>query len=484
MFAKHFVTSVLALWLGGQYSEPSLAGQPGRSGEDSAAGISGVTRGPVDLVEPSDSPPGANWRYGLIAPLQIAPRKAAALVNIRFRDGVLAPGEGDYEIGVDFVLFDRMNALDANSAVVLTRNHQQPNPNSNPPGEAAVMIKYPCRGGFVPLGAKRADGSDHPHAGTGFGIVVSIARRLGGVNPLMAGRSFRGEEFFQQFEIHQLEFDGEQLSIVSTETLGMEEILPGWHITNSGLSAGVADGDDLLVGMVGGKRADCQGSGVMRFRRTSGAWRPTSFVLVTGDDESMEPSLIRDVDGSLLFSARGTNEPEHFDIRVWRSSDGGVAWTKTIHARGAISIAPIVLNQAADGTPYIASNIYLVPTQRLPDRFLKRIPDDDEGRYLLGGWTRQKLYLWPLTKDRRHLKQPILARDCRSEFGDPPGESMWRVDHPMAATVQLADGKWRNLLGYRIHEDAESPELQPPPQTGAYLEEVISTGPAIGAWKF
>ena len=61
---------------------------------------------------------------------------------------------------------------------------------------------------------------------------------------------------------------------------------------------------------------------------------------------------------------------------------------------------------------------------------------------------------------------------------------MWRVDHPSAATLQLADGRWHNVMGYRIHEDVESPELTPPPQTGAYLEEVISSGEPIPTWNF
>ena len=61
---------------------------------------------------------------------------------------------------------------------------------------------------------------------------------------------------------------------------------------------------------------------------------------------------------------------------------------------------------------------------------------------------------------------------------------MWRVDHPSGAVVQLADGAWHNVLGYRIHEDVESRSTEPPPQTGAYLEEVRSAGPPAAAWKF
>ena len=37
------------------------------------------------------------------------------------------------------------------------------------------MVKYPVRGGFIPLGAKLSDGTPHPHAGTGFGTSQAMA---------------------------------------------------------------------------------------------------------------------------------------------------------------------------------------------------------------------------------------------------------------------------------------------------------------------
>ena len=101
-----------------------------------------------------------------------------------------------------------------------------------------------------------------------------------------------------------------------------------------------------------------------------------------------------------------------------------------------------------------------------------------------GGWTRQKLYLWPLNRERTGLGTPILARDCRAEFGPPPGDSMWRVDHPFAANLRLGDGNWHNVMGYRIHEDVEDHDAASPPQTGSYLEEIVSAGQPIPAWSF
>ena len=61
---------------------------------------------------------------------------------------------------------------------------------------------------------------------------------------------------------------------------------------------------------------------------------------------------------------------------------------------------------------------------------------------------------------------------------------MWRVDHPFAANLRLADEKWHNVMGYRIHEDVEDHDTVLPPQTGAYLEGVISAGQPIPDWIF
>lgn len=63
---------------------------------------------------------------------------------------------------------------------------------------------------------------------------------------------------------------------------------------------------------------------------------------------------------------------------------------------------------------------------------------------------------------------------------------VWFADHPIGNTVQLADGKWHNILGYRVRinqptgNDAEFPT----PATGSYIEEVISSGQAFPRWSF
>jgi len=465
-------------------SSPPLVGSQSR-------GIAKVTRGGRDFLRPKDTPAGKTWLYQISLPFQVARDKAAAFCNVR--EG-LVKGV-DFECGVDVILFNNLSDLNSDDAVLVTRNQEEPNPHSNPPGKPSVVVKYPARGGFVPLEAKRNDGSPHPHAGTGFGINQAIAWKTGdpGVPPYGVNM-FSGPETFQYFEVHQFTYDGKTFKVASSERVSVTEVVSGWTMLDGGLTNAIPDGDDFLVGMTGGKIAATNlkkanpevarlsGAGVMRWRRDGGVWKPVSFVPVTGNDGSFEPSLIRDSDGQLLFSARGSHEPDYNDIRVWRSKDKGETWSKTLHVRGAISSSTISLNQAADGTPYIAANLYEVFLSPL-DHI--KVAKDPEGRPRLGGATRNTLCLWPLNAERNGLATPVIARDCSAEFGPPPGASAWRVDHPSAMTVRLADGKWHNVLAMRILEYGELTFVMPPtPNSGAYLEEVISSGEAIPVWNF
>ena len=40
------------------------------------------------------------------------------------------------------------------------------------------------------------------------------------------------------------------------------------------------------------------------------------------------------------------------------------------------------------------------------------------------------------------------------------------------------------MIGYRILEDVEAQDLPVPPQTGGYLEEVLSSGAPRPEWSF
>jgi len=51
--------------------------------------------------------------------------------------------------------------------------------------------------------------------------------------------------------------------------------------------------------------------------------------------------------------------------------------------------------------------------------------------------------------------------------------------------VQLKDGAWHSLLVYRIVDNGEiEGDAGPPPHTGCYVEEILSSGEAIPMWRF
>ncbi len=216
----------------------------------------------------------------------------------------------------------------------------------------------------------------------------------------------------------------------------------------------------------------------MRWRFLGGEWKPVAFALVAGNDKSYEPSLVRDLDGSLLFLARKDGN----DILVWRSQDQGTTWRKIVDVRGVVSRAPIVLNRAVDGTPYVAANLYQVYLGPLDKIFPKLKPG---GPASLGGGTRNAIYAWPLNEKRDGLGVPLKVRDCLEEWGTPASGSAWMVDHPVAAPVRLADGRWHDALVTRGRDFAESIFAGPPTErTGTYLDEIISRGEPVPAWNF
>jgi len=91
--------------------------------------------------------------YQIVMPFQVSATTAGALCNIR--EG-LVKGV-DFECGVDVILFDRLSNISTNQAIAVTRNQDEPNPHSIPPGKPSTIVKYPARAGFVPLGARQAE---------------------------------------------------------------------------------------------------------------------------------------------------------------------------------------------------------------------------------------------------------------------------------------------------------------------------------------
>ena len=440
-----------------------------KSATKTSRGVTHVTRGPADLVAPPACPEGNPLRYGLGIPFQIAPRQAAMFCNLR-NEGFPV---GDFENGTDVVLFDDLSRISAEKAISITRNDKYTDPKS---GKPRIVLKHQTVGGFVPLGAKRSNGSPHPHAGTGFGINQANDFPMKGNG--YYDKVDKKTRMIRKSEIHQFAYDGNTFQIVESQvkTPDAPPKAPGsdWALVWPGFSQGIPDGDDLLYAILGttGDPGACSctpaRSGVSRWRCVNGRWQPVSFVPIIGRDDPMpeafmepdwfEPSLARDTDGSLLFTARGCFEALENTLRIWRSADGGESWQVMIDLPEGRAQAPITINQAADGTPYIATNKL--------------------------GHERDWLCIWPLNPDRTGLAEPITVRNALAEFGPPPVGPVWFMDHPNGQTVQLADGAWHHLLGYRIMDRGEHAGAPPAPQTGLYVEEAFSAGPPIPVWRF
>ena len=302
----------------------------------------------------------------------------------------------------------------------------------------------------------------------------------------------KGAKMVCQLEVYQLVYDG-ALHVLKTDTNGRHNPLrppgSGQALMGVGLREGIPDGDDLLypmqatTGDVGAWNSLPVISGVSRWRHMDDQWQPVAFYpVVSSDDPSSagdgekaiygtvvpahwgEASLVRDIDGALLFSARGDYGRLSHQLRVWRSTDGGKNWQVTIDLPDGRSEAPVTINQAVDGTPYVVAN--------------KR------------GHGRDWLCLFPLKPDRNGLEEPITVRDATEQFGLPPSDPQrrgfaerWLVDHPTAAVVHLADGAWHNVLSYRIMDRGEHAGADPAAQSGLYLEEVFSVGAVRAPWR-
>ena len=434
------------------------------------AEITGVTASAVDLVSPPDSTEDQVLSYGLGFPFQVSPGRAAVFCNVRV-EGVAV---GDYENGTDVIVFDALATIDAANAVAISRNERR----TNPDGNERLVVKFPVIGGFVPVGALRQDGSPHPHAGTGFGICQAISFPVDDT-----GHFNWKTERIHRCEVHQFSYDGKRFGAVRSAS-GLEQLHPlvgdsVWQIITPGITNAILDGDDMLHASMASDRSTSV-SGVVRWARAEGAWEPVEFSPVTPPGEAWaEASLVRDTDGALLFSARGSGGDRLTEVRVWRrydegpqwrlvfstpdvrvlhKEDGGPEWRQAVRALKAHSPGPMSINRAADGTSYIAANLL--------------------------GSGRETLCIWPLNAERTALKEPVTGRAAREEFGAAPGKSRWMVDHPSGAVVRLSDGRWHAVLAYRILGQAEHRGAGPATQTGCYIEEVISSGPAIPAWRF
>ena len=406
-------------------------------------GITGITKGSVDLAIPPDPFLGKACHHSVGWPIQVAPRKAALVVG-RF---ISSTGNIDFIDGSDLILFDDLANISSDEAIPLTRNISLP-------GDSTFIYKgYPI-GGFVPFGAKQKDGSAHPHAGTGFGLSHSSVREID-----ESGHFDYQKSLEVYYELFQFAYDEKGFRIIKKERM-VKIFFPGWVFSHLGVSSAIPDGNDLLVGMTT-RFENLAVSGIARWRHEENGWRPVSFIPVTGYEASWsEASLIRDINGNLLFSARGSGN-ENFNVAVWKSLDNGETWKQVIYQKDFHARSPISLNRAADGTPYIAANLF--PQSR----------------------TREILCMWPLNTDRTELGELYIARDVRGQFGPAPSGQWWRIDHPISSVLRLADGKWHGVLTYHIVDNGEVEGFGSlTPQAGCYVEEILSKGKAIPIWNF
>ncbi|MBL9214528.1 MAG: hypothetical protein JNG83_03530 [Opitutaceae bacterium] len=456
---------------------------PAASPAPERRGVWRTSRNPQVLASPLRVPAGETWRYLIAYAFQVAPRIIGLMLNIKPMPG---PGQ-DFPVGVDFMLTNRIEGLDPADAVPLTRNHVEPNPHAG--GEPAIMVKNPPQVGFVPWGARRADGSPHPHAGTGFAGLVAPARPVDdrhGTDAYLdrTGRKlYTGDQYHQVLEFRHLRYDGRRMAISEPSFWPAQRTIDGYLPLNMGMSGAISDGDDLLLPLVAKKPGSSLGlCGVSRWQRRGGDWEAVAFVPITPEDDSIEPSLVRDLDGSLLFLARGRRH-QGPPVRIWRQAPRTESWRLIIHRQRLTNSTPITLNSAVDGTPYLLMNLYepefRVPGAPAAEGGISRL--EPKGRR----GERSSICLLALNEARNDFATPLLARDPLVEFGVPPRGTIWAADHATATVVQLRDGEWHSVYGYRILEWIENTHMTPPsPQTGCYLDEAFSIGPAVPPWNF
>ena len=409
-----------------------------------------ITRGVADISLPLESSENLPARYGMGFPLQVSATEAALFCNLR----VIAPGMFDYEDGTDVLIFDSTSALRTAKPIAISRNQKRSDAET---GKTRLLVKFPVAGGFWPAGAKMDDGSRHPGEGKGFGFCQALSFET----DEKSLHVFKWTQSFVRYvEMLQVSYDGTRFEVAARELAGSAALPTAdgkeWQLVSPGLTNAIPSGADLLQPVLARRDGESR-SGVCRWRWQDGKWTAVSFGPV---GLGSEPSLVRLSDCSLMFAVRlGGDQSE--TVVVWRSDEAGEAWREVVRQADARGSSPVSIHRTVCGIPLIGSNP-LGP---------KRL--------------RTKLCLW--TVNGSSLIDPRLIRDCIEEFGRLPRETFWCVDHPSSAIVRLADGQWHALLTYRIkayHLPTRMREEPVLPQTGCYVEEILSDGPPVPEWQF
>ena len=206
-----------------------------------SCGITGIRNRPRVLGFPADAPPNQAWVYGLVIPFQISPTEAGIFVNIGRKD-LLPSGKGDLDAGNDLVIFDDIAKIGTTPPIPLNRGGETKDPRT---GERVLMSSYPMGVGFVPHGAKRPDGSPHPYAGTGFGLLIEIGYPL----ERPGGPENDPDKMFKKWTLYQYRYDGKSFQVVKSEEIDPNQIVPGYIFNSKSLTFAIPDGDDLLLPM-------------------------------------------------------------------------------------------------------------------------------------------------------------------------------------------------------------------------------------------
>jgi hypothetical protein len=224
-----------------------------------------------------------------------------------------------------------------------------------------------------------------------------------------------------------------------------------------------------------------------RWQRRDGAWQLASYVPVTEQDTAIEPSVIRDQDGALLFTNRGMGtervatdhlarlNPElYFQVRVWRSTDEGSTWKQLMELDQRRNSSPVSICVTAGGQPFIGGN----PRRNRSDR--------ETGKAYHPTWVREHLAVWPLAADRRALAAEQIVLDMPATNGEAPGGMTWYLDHPIAVPLRLADLRWHCLLFFRVCDITEVVKKGlPVAQTGTWMAEISVPGESpLPPWRF
>lgn len=416
--------------------------------------LSMTVPGPV-VTEPFDSAPGRRLRYGLATIWQVSPTEIAVQVN---RRPCCIPVV-DLEDGSDLFVTDRIEGLKTARPQPLLRNREGVHPRSGAP---LILVHYPVTGGFVPLGAKRADGTPHPHAGTGFGVGVV----LGYPADHSVARPEGAGDVHQYLVLQQYRYDGARFEVQVSADIPCDELLPGWWLHRHALGPAVADGDDLLFAHVTRRDGGPAVPGVARWRRGANGWAPDDYQVAGGIENVCEPSLVRDTDGALLMAVRPLTWEVADHFTVLRSADGGRTWELRVNDPAMRAHSPVVLAATANGHPVLFAN----PLRRTCIR--------GDGTMLHAAWMREDLHAFPLTDDRRHVQTPSVLLDARQRLGPARQKegghpNFWYLDHPIAGTFRLGDGAWHVLVPFRVGELWEVCTDAPPTEaSGCWIGEL------------